>query len=96
MELLIHSKHGSGRRYTLAAVVKTDETQTMQIGFAVCSEKDHFERKKGRMIASGRAEKRPIMIVAATDDFLSNMSLFKQIFREFPVKFKDKLVNPYA
>lgn len=109
MELLFHSRvpiHSKERRYTLAAIISTvgytekDEKPAkteilMNIGYAICSEKDHFERKKGRMIAKGRAEKRPILQIAATGEFVKDICIFKQIFKEFPEKFRNKLVNPH-
>lgn len=49
------------RRVAMAGVVNED--QTINIGQAMCSEKDTFVKAKARVIATGRAIKKPVAFV---------------------------------
>lgn len=51
------------RRYTLIGLVDDTTPTTMQIGIATCSEKDQYNRKRGLLIARGRASKNPAKTV---------------------------------
>lgn len=55
----MHGEADRGNRYTLAAALNGDQ---LKVGLSICSSKDQFNRKKGRLIAAGRAEVRPIVI----------------------------------
>ena len=44
----------NGRRATIAGIID-DSNNQLRIGIAECSPKDQFTKKKGRMIAAGRA-----------------------------------------
>jgi hypothetical protein len=47
------------RRYTIIGLVNDDAPNTLDIGLATCSEKDQYNRKRGLLIARGRAAKNP-------------------------------------
>ena len=87
-----HARGSLPRRFTLAAVVLDGN---LQIGYAICSEKDkQFNRQKGRKIAVGRAEKRPIMMMAASEKMEDNKAMFKSIFKDFPKRNSSLFVKP--
>lgn len=48
------------QRATFTGVV---ENQTIKIGLATCSKKDQFDRKKGRLISTGRAITKPLFTI---------------------------------
>jgi len=73
-----HSKESDSlRRFTLAGIVKDNN---LHIGHSVCSEKDSFSKKKGRIIAAGRAQKNPIMVVEIETDAVAK---FREVFKAF-------------
>jgi len=39
------------------------DNNTLKIGQSICSEKDIFDKKKGRLIAQGRANKKPLVTI---------------------------------
>ena len=49
--MYFHGKTIDGCRYTLSGVVKDDN---LQLGIALCSDLDHFNKAKGRDISTGR------------------------------------------
>lgn len=53
------------RRVALAGVVNED--QTINVGLAMCSEKDNFVKSKARVIATGRAIKKPYEMIRIPD-----------------------------
>lgn len=53
---------GTQRRRTIAGVIDKDNG-VLRIGISECSNKDMFEKKKGRMIAKGRALSRHAQLV---------------------------------
>ena len=53
------------RRVAFAGVI---DNNTINIGEAVCSEKDIFDKKIGRQIALGRAIKKPVYQITIEDD----------------------------
>jgi len=55
--IIIHSKTKSGKRFTAVAVVKEESDKRISVGIALCSNKDHFNKAMGRIIALGRATK---------------------------------------
>ena len=58
-----HSKPIPNQRRVTIAGVFDSENQQILFGVAECSKKDQFNRKRGRMIAQGRAGKSPIRVV---------------------------------
>lgn len=48
------------RKVAFAGLVKDNK---LQIGISECSEKDIFDKKKGRLIATGRANKKPVLVI---------------------------------
>jgi hypothetical protein len=64
MNLYFHSAPVKKRRVTVAAVVT--ETGVIRIGIAKCSALDQFSRKKGRSIATIRANSRGVYEVYPT------------------------------
>jgi hypothetical protein len=54
----MHGEADKGNKYTLAAALNGDQ---LNVGLSICSSKDQFNRKKGRLIAAGRANARPIL-----------------------------------
>lgn len=58
-----------GRKNKLKRIAITGilEKNTLKIGTAVCSLKDQFNRKTGRLISTGRAIKKPEIILKASD-----------------------------
>ncbi len=60
----IHKNLMHKRHITFAGVLTTQEDKTLLlIGSAECSERDNFIKSKGRLISSGRANKKPCHIV---------------------------------
>lgn len=56
-------------RVTICGIFTKDEgTPCLKIGVARCSQKDNFSRKKGRLIAEGRANKRPAILYPQEKD----------------------------
>lgn len=53
---------GSNRRRTIAGIID-EKDGTLRIGISECSHKDMFEKKKGRMIAKGRALSKHAQII---------------------------------
>lgn len=56
---------GKRRRKTIAGVLNEDSNQLL-LAFSECSKKDQFSRKRGRIIAQGRALKNPHLVVNLT------------------------------
>ena len=56
-----HSKDGSNRRFTVAALL--NDKNDLSFGIAVCSAEDNFVRKIGRRIATERAGGKPFSIL---------------------------------
>ena len=55
-----HGVSEDGRhRFTIA--IKPVDSTTAQVGVAVCSTRDVFTKRTGRMVAEGRARKRPTL-----------------------------------
>lgn len=52
-------------RFTIAMV--PTGINTCSVGIAICSEKDQFNKKIGRTMAEGRANKRPYMMIVGMD-----------------------------
>jgi hypothetical protein len=61
--------HGAGgkknQRFTIA-IVPVDE-KTAKVGIAVCGAKDSFVKRIGRLMAEGRANKKPILVYHGVD-----------------------------
>jgi hypothetical protein len=55
------------KRATIAGVINRDDN-TMSFGISTCSKRDQFVKSKGRVIAQGRAIKRPVITVNITDE----------------------------
>lgn len=55
-ELYYHGRAVDGRRFTVTGVYNTTIGELI-IGVSLCSSKDNFCRKTGRMISSGRVRK---------------------------------------
>ena len=55
-KMIFHSQPNSptGKRATIVGIVDDNKTR-IDIGVALCSEKDNFQRKLGRIIAERRA-----------------------------------------
>ena len=49
--MYFHGKTVDGCRYTISGVIKDDD---LHMGIAICSNKDQFDRAKGRTISTGR------------------------------------------
>lgn len=58
-KMVYRSKDGDDRRYTAVAVLKEDGSY--DVGVSVASECDQFIKRKGVLIAEGRALKRPTL-----------------------------------
>ena len=56
MEIFFHGETQEGRGFTIAGVNGPSD-EHIQLGLALCSEKDHLNKKLGRKIASGRAKR---------------------------------------
>ena len=56
-KMYFHGKDKDDNRYTLAAI---ESDGIIKFGSAVCSKKDNFSKKIGRLIAEGRAKTKPI------------------------------------
>jgi len=53
--------------YTLVGILdETQEIATLSIGLAVCADSDTIDKKLGVRIATGRAEKKPLLILQLT------------------------------
>ena len=53
-----HGTTNDGYRFTIAGIISTSllRKAKLSLGMSVCSEKDPFTKKKGRLIAEGRME----------------------------------------
>ena len=51
-------------RATVCTILKDN---TLSVGYAICSKKDHFNKKTGRNIAFARALNKPYAVVDVTD-----------------------------
>jgi uncharacterized DUF497 family protein len=56
---------GKNRRKTIAGILNEDSNQLL-LAYSECSKKDQFNRKRGRIIAQGRAMKNPHLVVNLT------------------------------
>lgn len=56
----IKGKKKQTRKVAFAGVY---DNNTLKIGQSICSEKDVFDKKKGRLIAQGRANKKPLVTI---------------------------------
>jgi len=61
----IHSKTKSGKRFTAAGNYIGNK---IEIGYALCGNKDQFCKKIGRDIAEGRAKKKPMDLITYKDE----------------------------
>jgi hypothetical protein len=62
---IFHSKQNDqGRRVTVAGI-QSQSKKELSIGIAVCSPADNFDRKRGVVIASGRAKIKPHTIITS-------------------------------
>ena len=75
----VHSTAKSGKRFTLAAKLIEDE---MFVASAVCSKKDNFSRKIGRLISEGRLNKGKGFLVLQDDDFIKVLNKYSKQFAE--------------
>lgn len=57
-----HRNQGYEKKATFAGVINSEDNQ-LRIGLSVCSSKDNFCKKIGRLIAEGRAGKKPVTII---------------------------------
>jgi len=65
--IIIHSKTKSGKRFTAVATMngspadygytRKEDCYIITVGYALCSDKDSFNKKMGRNIALGRAKR---------------------------------------
>jgi hypothetical protein len=61
-----HTKENSnGRRATFAGIVNNG---AIQIGLSVCSKKDQFQKRIGRVISTNRAKSHPISTIPLVND----------------------------
>lgn len=84
MEFVFHGSttvKNKTRRYTAVGVF--DGSNAMSVGFSFCSPKDQYNRKKGLMIARGRAAKNPAKVVVIPDSILKLEKHNKEIARYF-------------
>lgn len=60
-----HFVYHSDNRFTLVGIVDNvrENVAELKLGLAVCRDGDQFSRKMGRIIAYGRAEKKPFDVV---------------------------------
>ena len=59
------------------------DNNTLKIGQSICSEKDIFDKVKGRKIAEGRAIKKPIVIIDLNQyEGKKNSDIFVQVCKE--------------
>jgi hypothetical protein len=67
VNFLFHEKevNSKGQRRTFAATVNNN---TMSIGISICGPKDNFNKKLGRVIATGRANKKPSKTITITNN----------------------------
>lgn len=67
MNFLFHEKevNEKGQRRTIAAVVTNN---TMSIGISICGPRDNFNKKLGRVIATGRANKKPFKLISINNN----------------------------
>lgn len=59
------SESNPKERFTIAMV--PTGINTCSVGIAICSEKDQFNKKIGRTMAEGRANKRPYKMIVGVD-----------------------------
>lgn len=74
-QLFFHTKAAHGKvRVTVSAVIQNGNAH---FGVSRCSANDSFNKKKGRLIASGRANKAPFTITEAPEQGLTTWFLDK-------------------
>jgi hypothetical protein len=77
--MFFHTKPEKGkRRCTFAGIING---QSIRVGIASCSLKDHFIKKLGRTIAEGRARKSPEYLIAFTE---YPIQIFIQFCKDYP------------
>lgn len=88
----LHIANGYTRRGTIAATIKGNQ---LNIGLALCSVGDNFNKSIGRLIAGGRAEKNPLYTVELAPEELVDLkfgrivhNVLKETLREEMVKNK--------
>ena len=59
------SKNEKGQRRSIAGKIENNE---LKIGVSICGPKDQFNRKLGRKIAEGRANKSPFKVITLSSD----------------------------
>lgn len=79
LNFLFHEKqvNEKGQRRTIAATVKDN---TMSIGISICGPRDNFNKKLGRVIATGRANKKPSKLITIPID--QNPKTIRDLFFE--------------
>lgn len=90
-KFIFHSRETNGmRRHTLVGILNDD---VLSIGYAVASDRDSFTKKLGRVIAEGRAVKKPKekLAMAGKKNYEVHQS-FVQYAKSFPTMFKDLVV----
>ena len=65
------------RRITVCGVRNPADPGQLLIGTTVCSPKDSFTRKRGRVIAHGRAISNPVYVLPITNDEPLGRSFFR-------------------
>ncbi len=80
--LFTHGIDAQGRRFTLAAVleIKSEKEVKTSVGLAICSEKDNFNKKFGRIISEGRAKKGKVIDEFVITDDDNGFKAFKEKF----------------
>jgi len=90
MMLTFHSPqlpNAQKKRATIVGIVEPKAKTRMNIGVAVCSLQDKFEKNKGRMIAEGRARKEKSRFVTLN---VKDKDA-KKVFYDFASKFSNIL-----
>lgn len=90
-KLFFHTKPAKNTsRITVAAII---ENGTVKFGVSRCSAKDSFVKKQGRMIASGRALKKPFTITPSPEANLIPWFVGKAKEIAFNVEHNPQLVH---
>lgn len=93
-KFIFHSRETNGmRRHTLVGILNDD---ILNIGYAVASNRDSFTKKLGRVIAEGRAIKKPKekLAMVGKQNYEIERS-FIQYAKSFPTMFKDLVISKY-
>ena len=80
----LHMGKGTITAYTERKREADGTIKFVRLGFSVCAPKDNFNKEKGRLIATGRAAKKPIYVPYTGNTYKDVEKYVKENTAQFP------------